>query len=494
MSDRTERDKKILRNEAILAKFNNEQNKAINTTDGVIKVIAGPGSGKTEVIAARFVHIVRELNIAPEEILCLTFSRAAAEEMRNRIFVVLNINSDTLNIFDFHAFCRRFLIDEIEKHSNVYNSSFVVSDKKSQVESVLKIEREQGLFDNSADIQEKLRLIEEYKIGNSEEVCEYILGNKTDLPDTDNKIGAVTKALLNEQRKNNQLAFSDLILLTVHILQNDEPAREKWQNKYKYIMVDEFQDVDKLQNSLVLILCEKRKNIMVVGDPNQNIYEWRGSDPDIFFNLLPENSEIIPLTLNYRSTPQIVECANSLISKNTCRTDYQMKAVSESGNDVAYAHFIDSDLSAEYIISEIKRLRESGYDYSDFAVLYRNSRFSEKYKPAFKKGKIPVVVLNEQNFVLKEKDMNSVSLMTIHAAKGKQFKCVFVVGFSDGVIPSRLTIEECGSEGIESERRLVYVALTRAETNLYFISAEDDDGYDPWCESRFLSELGLFDS
>ncbi len=437
---------------------------------------------------------MRELNIAPEEILCLTFSRAAAEEMRNRIFVVLNINSDTLNIFDFHAFCRRFLIDEIEKHSNVYNSNFIISDKKTQIESVLKIERELGLFNNSADIQEKLRQIEEYKTCNSADVCKYMLDNKTDLPDTDNEIGAVTKVLLNEQRKNNQLAFSDLILLAVHILQNDALVREKWQSKYKYIMVDEFQDVDDLQSRLVLILGEKRKNIMVVGDPDQNIYEWRGSDPYIFSKFLPENSETIQLTLNYRSTPQIVECANSLISKNTCRTDYQMKAVSESGNDVAYAHFIDSDLSAEYIISEIKRLRESGYDYSDFAVLYRNSRFSEKYKLAFKKEKIPIVIQDEQQLLSKEKELNSVSLMTIHASKGKQFKCVFVVGCSDGVIPSRLTIEEHWTAGIESERRLLYVALTRAETNLYLISAEDDGGYDPWCESRFLSELGLFDS
>ena len=626
--------------------LNEKQYEAVTSTDKYLRIIAGAGSGKTRVLTYRIAYLIDTLSYYPSSILAITFTNKAAEEIRNRIEETLNMGKLRMNISTFHSFCSRILREECKAIG--YPSNFSVLDEDDQKRIVKDIIKEK-------DIDDK-----QFKISN---VIDYISSRKNkwitpevDLKQTSNNYALHQRAVIYQAyeevlKKNFALDFDDLILKTIYIFENYPMILEKWQNRIRHILVDEFQDVDANQFRLVTLLAGEENEVTVVGDPDQTIYTWRGADINIIlsFDMTFKGCKTISLEQNYRSTGNILKVANRLIEHNRKRLKKNLFTNEELGFEIA-KYFGENEMKeAEYVIDNINDL----YDgktcfYKDCAVLYRTNaqaapleqvlmnrgikyrvyggiRFYRRaeikdsiaylklatnfnddlscirlientgkgigkttlervkanastentsifihlkenyqdllslYKPKqgtalqcfvkqikelhdqvllepnkahttlddhlHKYGYFDMLIEYEmedkienvhqfieqmkqflsqegasldefvQNVTLMssqdeidETGEDYVKLMTIHTAKGLEFKNVFVYGLVDQIFPSTRTIQE-SADGIEEERRLFYVAITRARKRLFLSTSGGYSYMGPRLPSRFLKEI-----
>ena len=300
--------------------LNEEQKLAVTSTEGFIRVIAGAGSGKTRALTHRFAYLVNEIGIMPSNILCVTFTNKAANEMRSRIKKLTGDN-DTGYICTFHSFC----VSVLKEDSNAvsFPKSFLVLDN-SDINAMLQIiYEERGLtlremtFSNARDMIEmkKLKEIPKYyydliNMSLDEIHNKYLNAKKTD--------EIIFYGYLYQQKKCFGLDYNDLIKFSLYIFQENEEIRLKWQQRLEYIMIDEFQDIDEIQYQLMEVLCDYHKNLFIVGDPDQTIYTWRGASVKYLLDFDKQfpNVQTIFMLKNYRSSPQIIQTANSLIQKN----------------------------------------------------------------------------------------------------------------------------------------------------------------------------------
>ena len=627
----------------LMQKLNTAQREAVGTTEGFVRVIAGAGSGKTRALSCRFAFLVNELGILPGNILCVTFTNKAANEMRQRIHNLTGDN-DTGYVNTFHGFCVSVLQED--SFAVQYPKSFLVLDN-ADVDAMLQIiYEERGLtlrnmtFSMARDRIEILKLFkrpEYYRdmIALPLEALKEKYDNAVTVEDI------IFYGYLYQEKKCFGLDYNDLIKFTLYIFKEREEIRLKWQQRLEYIMIDEFQDIDYLQYELMEVLCAWHKNLFVVGDPDQTIYTWRGADGSYLldFDKKFPGTKTIMMMENYRSTPQILAAANSLIAKNTKRIPKELLPMLPDGGPVV-CHFADrQDAEAKWISEEIKRLHEAGMPYSEITLLYRAHYVTRAIEQVFLQEKIPYTIysgvqfydrmeikdalcylrmivyrddlsfrrivnapkrnmgkrrmeflqdyaeqhsctlyqalqatledpvfkgtkagpfvalverfaggqagrpvsevladiLNESGYEkmlrtegsqerldnlaeLKQSvyeyettcgeectlehylshvalftntdsldSKGKVKLMTVHAAKGLEFPCVFLCGMNEGIFPSRKVRTQ---EAMEEERRLAFVAATRAEKRLYLTRAESRnfDG-SPQYPSRFILDI-----
>ncbi|MDE7324888.1 MAG: UvrD-helicase domain-containing protein, partial [Lachnospiraceae bacterium] len=366
----------------ILENLNERQREAVLETEGYVRVIAGAGSGKTKLLVSRYAYLVQDYGIDSSNILCVTFTNKAAGEMKKRIRTLIGDNNDTSLICTYHGFCNRLLRENPEKL--FLNQQFQIIDAHQQKAVLGEIYQKYELKLDYASFESILK-----KIGIVKRDTGYVtrLCNPqpcqilNDIKDQDDRI---IEEFLQRQKATYSLDFHDLISFAIHLLETDSDVREKWQNRLNYIMVDEFQDSSAIEMRLVELLSGMFKNLMIVGDPDQNIYEWRGSDVKLLVDFDKEHqpTKTIILNQNYRSTPQILKCANALIEKNELRLKKDLFTKNAPGAAVTHYHSKSDFEEMDRVVENIKRLHEKeGLNYSDFAVIYRSgflSRVAEK--------------------------------------------------------------------------------------------------------------------
>lgn len=619
----------------LLNGLNESQIEAVTTTDGYIRVIAGAGTGKTRALTHRYAYLVNELGISPSNILCITFTNKAANEMKKRIKRMLGDEFDTSFVATLHAFCTRILREEIYKL--FYPDNFIVLDNVDQKKILEEVYDEMGIRMDTASFKFMIDQIRYYK--NLITYVEYLSNPNFDYSTlvAQNKTEEIIFRYIKKQRKYFGLDFFDLINFVIYLFRTYPDVLEKWQKKLCYIMVDEFQDITAKEFKLIRRLSEFNRNLFVVGDPDQNIYEWRGANMGVIVDFeswlnnecFEDNLNLkaidIVLSKNYRSTKSILSVANSLIEKNQNRVEKALSGSFEDGERVKYLHAKNDKDEIKYICDEIANHVKNSGKYSDIAVLYRSnyvSRFVEQgflsrnipyvvyggvgfyeraeikdvlsymrlvehtdddlsFKriinvPRRKIGKIKLKALSEyaeqngtslydalkalcetdtfksckakefvaqieslrlksdelsvsellqailnktgyelyiresgdierldnvselmrsivtqenefgepltlstflQNItLLRDSDVEDksdcVKIMTIHTAKGLEFDTVFLVGLTEGIFPSARSLEERKNDALEEERRLCFVAITRARKRLYLTESE----------------------
>ena len=326
----------------ILENLNEEQLQAVTTTEGYVRVIAGAGSGKTRALSHRFAYLVNEIGIMPGNIICVTFTNKSANEMRQRIHHLTGDN-DTGYINTFHGFCV-FILQE-DSYAVSYPKNFLVLDN-SDIDSMLKIiYEERGLtlrdktFGSARDMIEMMKLFKKpdyYQdmINMSLDVLKekYYAAKNTD--------DIIFWGYLYQEKKCFGLDYNDLIKFSLYIFECNEDVKQKWQKRLKYIMIDEFQDIDSIQYELMSVLCGYHKNLFVVGDTDQTIYTWREANVKYLleFDKNFKNTKTIVMMKNYRSTPEILNVANSLISQNGKRIKKDLQPMLGLGDKVI-CHF-----------------------------------------------------------------------------------------------------------------------------------------------------------
>lgn len=627
--------------EKIKEKLNDQQLQAVTETEGFVRVIAGAGSGKTKALTSRYAYIVEALGINSSNILCVTFTNKAAQEMRKRVKRLVGENADLTYITTYHGFCVRVLREDINKIQ--YPKNFIIMDVEDQKTILREVFSELGLNSKVFTFKQVIRYISLQK--SSQDYLEYILESKK--KDSVSEIDRVFLRYLEKQQRNYALDFDDLLNFTLYIFANNPDTLEKWQKRIHYIQVDETQDSSQKQFLLIELLAQFHKNLFVVGDPDQTIYEWRGAKPEILVDFDKQflDSKTIFMNQNYRSTPNILNLGNHIIKNNKIRVDKDMFTENNEGVEVVHFHAQNDFEEGLWVANEVKRLIIEGKaKYSDFAILYRSNHISRSIEQSLIRENIPYSVfggirfferkeikdvlsylrlitfgddfsflriintplrglgkkfiesisaiaenknlslfealeqnINEKEFsrkgaiefieqirnfrkskdnlsvsdlvkiilnntglsafyradgdtdrldnikelqnsiiVLENNDAEKISLenylqeialytdmdidddknervklMTIHTSKGLEFPFVFLCGFTEGVLPSAMSLKERRARALEEERRITYVAITRAEKAFYMTESEGYNfttGMNKY-PSRFLFEI-----
>ncbi len=613
-----------------MTSLNELQRKAVMHQNGPCLVIAGAGSGKTKVLTTRIANLITE-GVPSYNILAITFTNKAAKEMKERIEKITP-NSDAF-VGTFHSFGLRIIRENVLKLG--LSRSFTILDSDDVTSLIKKILKEKG-YDvkqiSPSYIKNRISFIKNEMLTDAE-IEKYFQS------DMEKIAFDIYKEYNIKLKKNNSVDFDDLLKLPVLLFQNNKDILEHYQNKFQYILIDEYQDTNEVQYKLVKLLASKHKNLFVVGDPDQSIYQFRGANYKNILNFEKDYKDTVVVALvdNYRSTKMILDAANSVIKNNKDRKPKDLISHHGEGEKTKYLRASDEKQEANLVISEIRKLLDEGYQKKDIAVFYRTNAQSRAVEEQFLKSNIPYkvvgsyyfysrkeikdlicylrLILNKdddislrriinvpkrgigtttvdkleilaniegksmfdaitsgkeasfKNLILElQKDKESMSLtelvdavleksgmkqeleldpsleaelrldnlmefksitatfeertgsvdlndfleeisliadisehkntedvvtlMTLHSAKGLEFKVVFLVGMEDGIFPHQNSFNE--EDGIEEERRLCYVGITRAKEKLYLLNAYSRMMYghtnsNP--ESRFLKEI-----
>ena len=621
-----------------LLNLNDRQLQAVTTKNQYVRVIAGAGSGKTRVLTTRILYLIDQWGIPSENILAITFTNKAAKEMKDRIEKMVDDNGNSSFISTIHSFCLYFLRREIKVLD--YPSNFSVIDADDQKLIIKEAIKQYDIENTKGEINNILNYISNNKASGIDCLAALDMANN----DKYTMYAKAYQYYMDRCKQQYYLDFDDLLLFTNRILKTKSQIKEKWQKKYQFILVDEFQDIDNVQYELISHLASETSYVYVVGDPDQTIYSWRGANINIIldFDKKFKNAETIILNQNYRSTQNILNGANSLISYNKNRVKKDLISQNSAGDKIIHFSAGSEESESMYIVDKINSFLAKGNNYQDIAILYRSNYLSRSIEKRLVDYHIPYIIyggirfyerkeikdmlaylkmlsikddisvkrtinipkrgigdksidalfdyarennlslyqaidtyqgsgekkmkaykqlideLTEQSNdksltdlfdmvfqqsgyremltnskdpedanrlenikelmndiedfsksnvdatlddylanvalytdIQNSSDENVVRLMTVHAAKGLEFDIVFVCALSDGIFPSQRSIEESGNKGLEEERRLAYVAFTRARKVLILT---DNRGFS-YSEgaskrpSRFIEEI-----
>ncbi len=347
--------------------LNPKQKEAVLHTDGPLLILAGAGSGKTRVLTHRIAYLIDERGVNPWNIMAITFTNKAAGEMRERVDNLVGFGAESIWVSTFHSSCVRILRRHIE--SLGYTTSFSIydsDDQKTLMRQVFKAMdidtkqfKERSVLAAISSAKDKLITPEEFLLNAGADFRE-------------KKTGEIYKEYQKQLKKNNALDFDDLIVKTVELFQNNPQVLDYYQERFKYIMVDEYQDTNMAQFKLVSLLASKYRNLCVVGDDDQSIYRFRGADIQnilSFENTFP-GTKVIKLEQNYRSTQNILDAANGVIRHNFGRKDKTLWTANGEGDKILFKQFDMAKDEADFVVRQI---RDSAYSYQDQAVLYRTN-------------------------------------------------------------------------------------------------------------------------
>ena len=395
--------------------LNAAQREAVTTTEGFVRVIAGAGSGKTRALTHRFAYLVNELGILPANILCVTFTNKAANEMRQRIHNLTGDN-DTGFINTFHGFYVSVLQED--SHAVQYPKSFLVLDN-SDIDAMLRaVYEERGLTLRDMTFSHARDMIEIQKLFQRPEYYLDLIQMSLDAL-RDKYLQAVSAediiffGYLYQQKKCFGLDYNDLIKFTLYIFEQNAEIRLKWQKRLADIMIDEFQDIDQLQYRLMEVLCDYHRNLFIVGDPDQTIYTWRGANVKYLldFDKQYPSAKTVYMMENYRSTPQILAAANALVAKNRNRIKKELRPVLPAGESVLCHHAPTADAEAEWIAWQAGELHDRGVGYGEMAVLYRAHYLTRPVEEVLQKRKIPYTIYSGVQFFARAEIKDALSYL-----------------------------------------------------------------------------------
>ncbi|MDF2890154.1 MAG: pcrA2 [Clostridia bacterium] len=379
-----------------LQMLNPEQKEAVLHTEGPLLILAGAGSGKTRVLTYRIAYMIEEKGINPWNILAITFTNKAAKEMKERVGHLIGSTQD-MWISTFHASCARILRKDIERLGD-YKSNFVIFDTKDQEAVIKDCLKELNLNEKNFPFKAVSATISNAK-NLLEDPIRFSQKNMHDI--RSRKIADIYTLYQKKLKKNNALDFDDILFKVVELLANNPDILAYYQNKFKYIMIDEYQDTNFCQYRLVSLLAKQHQNLCVVGDDDQSIYSWRGADIGNILNFEKDfpNAKVIKLEQNYRSTQTILDAANAVIKNNFGRKSKKLWTENETGGSIQFYNAMDEWGEANFISSEIKQLQEAyGKRLNEFAVLYRTNAQSRVIEEAFMSHGIPYRIIGGFKF------------------------------------------------------------------------------------------------
>ena len=614
-----------------LNNLNKEQQEAVLHDKGPMLVLAGAGSGKTKVLTNRIANLI-ENGVSPANILAITFTNKAAKEMKGRVYNLIGPDANYIQISTFHSLGLKIIKENHEFLG--YDKNFIILDSDDTLTVVKKLMKDLNMnpkYYNARDLRNKI----------SSAKNELITPEKMKRIEFDEKIVTLYKKYCEKLKIGNSVDFDDLLVLPIKLFKLSENILEYYQEKYKYVLIDEYQDTNEAQYVFSKLLCQKYRNIFVVGDNDQAIYAFRGANYKNILNFEKDypDCKTIMLEKNYRSTQTILNAANSVIKHNKLRKDKKLWSSNDIGEKVKYIKTDDEKAEGNFVTTEIKKLKEKGVEYDDIAILYRTNAQSRAIEEEMLKANIPYRIVgsfyfynrkeikdllcylrlinnpnddislmrvinipkrgignvtigklvekaekNEtslfeaidsgkelqfkniiNNIIEESKNLsltemvetildktgireelkkdktleseirlenleefksitmnyenefgeislddflneislvadvsehtdgtNKVSLMTVHSVKGLEFDYVFIIGMEEGIFPHFNSIMEGTNDSIEEERRLCYVAITRAKKDLWIINTKKRTLYgqtqvNP--PSRFIDEI-----
>lgn len=375
--------------------LNPKQDAAVKTTSRFVRIIAGAGSGKTRVLTTRIVYLIEELGVFASRILAITFTNKAANEMKERVYRDLGDVGRGVSISTIHSLCVRILREDAPRIH--FPRNFTVLDSEDQKSLLKEAYKEIGLDRQKYSFGYMLDYIANNKGADiSIERAFELAGNMF----AEKEKAKVYKYYVEKCNKNYFLDFDDLLLKTVRLFKIDSDARAKWQRRFDYIHVDEFQDVDNVQYEIVRLLTGDRTNVYVVGDPDQTIYTWRGADVNIILNFERDFApcETIVLNENYRSTPMILRGANSLIQNNKYRVKKDLFTNNPGDTKISHISCMSEDEEARWVAQKMLTLKKEGASYSDMAILYRSNYLSRTMEKSLRDLHIPYVIYGGVRF------------------------------------------------------------------------------------------------
>lgn len=391
--------------------LNESQRQAVLNTQGPVMILAGAGSGKTRTLVARIQYLLEELNVSPYQILAVTFSNKAAREMRERLAVNTQINIGALQVTTFHAFCAKVL--RMESTYLGLSKNFTIYDDGETMSIIKAIMAKRGI--NQKEISpytisgyiDSLKNLGFYVGQTITEDVQKIINDKL--------FYDIFLEYEAELHRSNATDFGGLITGVLHLFNNFPEVLRKYQEKFKYVLVDEYQDTNRAQFDLIGKLAHAHRNLCVVGDEDQSIYSWRGADIRniLDYEVTYPEAQLIKLEQNYRSSKRIIEAASEVISRNQARKGKMMWTDNDDGESIRIIECKDDKSEADYVANEIRKLSIQGVSFKDIAVFYRNNAHSRTIEDALRREKFPYRVVAGIKFYDRKEIKDLISYMRI---------------------------------------------------------------------------------
>ena len=392
----------------MLENLNNKQLEAVKETEGAVLVLAGAGSGKTKVLTTRVAYLIKEKNVNPRNILAITFTNKAANEMKERISNMVE-DSKYIQISTYHSLGLMFIRENYKELG--YESNFTIIDSDDSLTLIKKIMKENSIDDKSFNPRAIRNAISSAK----NELIDATSYEKYALTEFETKVHEVYKRYESRLKLGNSLDFDDLLMLPIVLFKKNKEILEKYQERFKYILVDEYQDTNYAQYTLSKLLSSKYKNIFVVGDIDQSIYAFRGANYKNILNFEKDypNNKTILLEENYRSTKAILNVANDVIKNNKMRKEKNLWTQNSDGEKITYHKAENEKDEASYVKNEIKKLIDSGVEKSDIAVLYRTNAQSRIIEEELLHENIPYKVVGSFYFYNRKEIKDLISYLKL---------------------------------------------------------------------------------
>lgn len=388
-----------------LDQLNESQREAVVTTEGPVMVMAGAGSGKTKVLTSRIAYLIDHVGVYQNSILAVTFTNKAAREMKERISKLVDCDTRFMWVSTFHSFCARFLRIEMDALTP-FTKRFNIIDEEDAIKILREIIKSKNLDIKEYPPKKIKSYISKKKNGQS---LSFLLDHVV------NKVNMIEKAYSEKLKNDNLVDFDDLILHTITILKENPEILNKYQEKFGYIMIDEFQDTNTVQYELMKMLGKKSKNIFVVGDQDQSIYAFRGAKVENI-NLFTKdftNTKVILLEKNYRSTESILNAANNVIGNNKSRFKKTLTSVKGEGTKPFYQQFESGYAENAFVAEKINYLHSQGRDFKDFAIMYRSNYLSRNIEDILIRNNIPYMIYGGISFYGRKEIKDMVAYLEI---------------------------------------------------------------------------------
>ena len=433
-----------------LVSLNNNQRAAVEAVNNPILIFAGAGSGKTRVLAYKIAYLLDQGIVVPEDLLAVTFTNKAAQVMRERVTRLIKEKHVPLNIGTFHSICARILRNDI-KHLG-FTSDFAIYDAADQVALLKVVMADMGVPKNSILPKTARNRISYYK----NKLIAHDVAMKSARTIQDRTIVDIYKAYQKDLKKNNALDFDDLLNYPLEIFENHPRILGKYREKWKYILVDEFQDTNRAQFLLVKMLSEKHKQICVVGDDDQSIYGWRGADIRniLDFGKAFPNCEVFTLEENYRSTQQILTAATAVVENNEDRADKNLSAINGEGENLGLIETHDEMEEADAVISALeKEIKINKRTFNDFAILYRTNAQSRALEDSFRRNGIPYKIVGGTRFYERKEVKNLLGYLRLIVNLKDTISLRRVINFPPRGIGLK-TVDKCVLQATKDKKEL----------------------------------------
>ncbi|AGY82026.1 ATP-dependent DNA helicase PcrA [Carnobacterium inhibens subsp. gilichinskyi] len=465
--------KKLVLRDDLLNGMNPRQKDAVVCTQGPLLIMAGAGSGKTRVLTHRIAYLIEEKNVNPWNILAITFTNKAAKEMKERVTRLMKEGGSDVWVSTFHSMCVRILRRDIDRIG--YTRAFTISDPSEQQTLMKRILKERNIdpkkynpraiLGEISNAKNELQTPEDYR----KEAASFFEKIVADCYDDYQR----------ELRRNQSVDFDDLIMLTIRLFKESPETLEYYQNKFHYIHVDEYQDTNEAQYTLVNLLAERFKNLCVVGDADQSIYGWRGANMENILNFEKDypDANTVLLEQNYRSTKLILQAANDVIGNNSNRKVKKLWTDNHDGEKITYYRGQSEGDESRYVISKIQEeMKESNYNYGDFAVLYRTNAQSRVIEDSLLKSNIPYKMVGGHKFYDRKEIRDVLAYLRLIANPEDNMSFERIVNVPKrGIGPG--TIEKLRASSNQYEWSLLETALNVSITPISGKAANELEGF-----------------